>query len=84
MLSLSLSLSLCLSLSLSLSLSVSQAMDEDSPPNNLLTYTITSASAFPDYFSILMVEGYAGTLTFRSTTTHLKSFWRSLYPHAVV
>ncbi|TNN35520.1 Cadherin-23 [Liparis tanakae] len=36
-----------------------RATDEDSPPNNLLTYTITSASAFPDYFSILMVEGYA-------------------------
>uniref|UniRef100_A0A8C8DJT9 Cadherin domain-containing protein n=1 Tax=Oryzias sinensis TaxID=183150 RepID=A0A8C8DJT9_9TELE len=29
------------------------------PPNNLLTYTITSASAFPGYFSIVMVEGYA-------------------------
>ena len=39
-----------------------QATDEDSPPNNFLTYTITSASAFPSYFSIVMVEGYAGTL----------------------
>ncbi|XP_068423405.1 cadherin-23 isoform X3 [Clinocottus analis] len=36
-----------------------RATDEDSPPNNFLTYTITSASAFPAYFSILMVEGYA-------------------------
>ncbi|KAM7385879.1 hypothetical protein PAMP_001928 [Pampus punctatissimus] len=36
-----------------------RATDEDSPPNNFLTYTITSASAFPDYFSIIMVEGYA-------------------------
>uniref|UniRef100_A0A3B3CED5 Cadherin-23 n=1 Tax=Oryzias melastigma TaxID=30732 RepID=A0A3B3CED5_ORYME len=36
-----------------------RATDEDSPPNNLLTYTITSASAFPSYFSIVMVEGYA-------------------------
>nr|XP_020454554.1 cadherin-23 isoform X2 [Monopterus albus] len=36
-----------------------RATDEDSPPNNLLTYTITSVSAFPDYFRIIMVEGYA-------------------------
>uniref|UniRef100_A0A087Y9L4 Cadherin-related 23 n=1 Tax=Poecilia formosa TaxID=48698 RepID=A0A087Y9L4_POEFO len=36
-----------------------QATDEDSPPNNLLTYTIISASVFPQYFSIIMVEGYA-------------------------
>ncbi|KAM3862738.1 cadherin-23 [Diretmus argenteus] len=36
-----------------------RATDEDSPPNNILTYTITSASAFPDYFSIVVVEGYA-------------------------
>ncbi|KAM4607873.1 cadherin-23 isoform 2-T2 [Polymixia lowei] len=36
-----------------------RATDEDSPPNNFLTYTITSASAFPEYFSIIMVEGYA-------------------------
>uniref|UniRef100_A0AAQ5XTF7 Cadherin-23 n=1 Tax=Amphiprion ocellaris TaxID=80972 RepID=A0AAQ5XTF7_AMPOC len=36
-----------------------RATDEDSPPNNFLTYTITSASAFPDYFNIIMVEGYA-------------------------
>ncbi|XP_035848378.1 cadherin-23 isoform X4 [Sander lucioperca] len=36
-----------------------RATDEDSPPNNVLTYTITSASAFPNYFSIIMVEGYA-------------------------
>lgn len=43
-----------------------QATDDDSPPNNFLTYTITSASAFRNYFSIIMVEGYAGTLTFMS------------------
>ncbi|CAB1425059.1 unnamed protein product [Pleuronectes platessa] len=36
-----------------------RATDEDSPPNNFLTYTITSASAFLEYFSITMVEGYA-------------------------
>ncbi|XP_037320872.2 cadherin-23 [Pungitius pungitius] len=36
-----------------------RATDEDSPPNNVLTYTITSASAFPNFFSIIMVEGYA-------------------------
>ncbi|XP_029926425.1 cadherin-23 isoform X1 [Myripristis murdjan] len=36
-----------------------RATDEDSPPNNFLTYTITSVSAFPEYFSIIMVEGYA-------------------------
>ncbi|XP_072246399.1 cadherin-23-like [Leuresthes tenuis] len=36
-----------------------RATDEDSPPNNFLTYTITSASVFRDYFSIIMVEGYA-------------------------
>uniref|UniRef100_A0A3Q2QWK0 Cadherin-23 n=1 Tax=Fundulus heteroclitus TaxID=8078 RepID=A0A3Q2QWK0_FUNHE len=36
-----------------------RATDEDSPPNNVLTYTITSASVFPEYFSIIVVEGYA-------------------------
>ncbi|XP_031734609.1 cadherin-23 isoform X2 [Anarrhichthys ocellatus] len=36
-----------------------RATDDDSPPNNFLTYTITSASAFPNYFSIILVEGYA-------------------------
>ncbi|KAJ3610697.1 hypothetical protein NHX12_022789, partial [Muraenolepis orangiensis] len=36
-----------------------RATDEDSPPNNHLTYTITSASAFPEYFDIVMQEGYA-------------------------
>uniref|UniRef100_A0A8D3CSG3 Cadherin-23 n=1 Tax=Scophthalmus maximus TaxID=52904 RepID=A0A8D3CSG3_SCOMX len=36
-----------------------RATDEDSPPNNFLTYTITSASVFFDFFSITMVEGYA-------------------------
>ncbi|MEQ2248606.1 Cadherin-23, partial [Ilyodon furcidens] len=35
------------------------ATDEDSPPNNFLTYTIISASVFREYFSIIMVEGYA-------------------------
>ncbi|CAL8357463.1 unnamed protein product [Boreogadus saida] len=42
-----------------LSLFFPKATDEDSPPNNHLTYTITSASAFPEYFDILMQEGYA-------------------------
>ncbi|CAL8258339.1 unnamed protein product [Lota lota] len=36
-----------------------RATDEDSPPNNVLTYTITSASAFPQYFDVVMQEGYA-------------------------
>uniref|UniRef100_A0A8C9TL15 Cadherin-related 23 n=1 Tax=Scleropages formosus TaxID=113540 RepID=A0A8C9TL15_SCLFO len=36
-----------------------RATDEDSPPNNVLTYTIIAASQFPSYFSISMVEGYA-------------------------
>ncbi|KAM6956869.1 cadherin-23-like, partial [Tautogolabrus adspersus] len=36
-----------------------RATDDDSPPNNFLTYSITSASAFPHFFSINMVEGYA-------------------------
>uniref|UniRef100_A0A8C8K301 Cadherin domain-containing protein n=1 Tax=Oncorhynchus tshawytscha TaxID=74940 RepID=A0A8C8K301_ONCTS len=36
-----------------------RATDEDSPPNNFLTYTITSASVFRSYFRIIMVEGYA-------------------------
>ncbi|KAL2082873.1 hypothetical protein ACEWY4_020646 [Coilia grayii] len=36
-----------------------RATDEDSPPNNLLTYSITFASQFLSYFSISMVEGYA-------------------------
>ncbi|XP_038594037.1 cadherin-23-like [Micropterus salmoides] len=36
-----------------------RAIDEDSPPNNLLTYTITSATAFLSYFRVIMVEGYA-------------------------
>ncbi|XP_029030890.1 cadherin-23-like [Betta splendens] len=36
-----------------------RATDDDAPPNNILTYSITSASAFPDYFKIMMVEGYA-------------------------
>uniref|UniRef100_A0A8C5NBA4 Cadherin-23 n=1 Tax=Gouania willdenowi TaxID=441366 RepID=A0A8C5NBA4_GOUWI len=36
-----------------------RATDEDSPPNNFLTYSIISASDFADYFTIVMVEGYA-------------------------
>ncbi|XP_062375049.1 cadherin-23 [Sardina pilchardus] len=36
-----------------------RATDEDSPPNNVLTYTIASASKFRSYFSISIVEGYA-------------------------
>ncbi|KAJ8336510.1 hypothetical protein SKAU_G00377300 [Synaphobranchus kaupii] len=36
-----------------------RATDEDSPPNNALIYSITSASLFPGYFSITMVEGHA-------------------------
>ncbi|KAJ8014080.1 hypothetical protein DPEC_G00036540 [Dallia pectoralis] len=36
-----------------------RAIDDDSPPNNVLTYTITTASAFRNVFSITMVEGYA-------------------------
>lgn len=50
-----------LSPTLSLMSALQQATDEDSPPNSFLTYTIISASAFPSYFSIIMVEGYAGT-----------------------
>uniref|UniRef100_A0A8B9J6P8 Cadherin-23 n=1 Tax=Astyanax mexicanus TaxID=7994 RepID=A0A8B9J6P8_ASTMX len=36
-----------------------RATDEDSPPNNILTYSIIYASQFQSYFSITMVEGYA-------------------------
>ncbi|XP_061083448.1 cadherin-23 [Conger conger] len=36
-----------------------RATDEDSPPNNALTYSIISTSILPDYFSISIVEGYA-------------------------
>uniref|UniRef100_A0AAV2JQ63 Cadherin domain-containing protein n=1 Tax=Knipowitschia caucasica TaxID=637954 RepID=A0AAV2JQ63_KNICA len=36
-----------------------RATDDDSPPNNFLTYTMISISAFPSYFSIIMVEGFA-------------------------
>ncbi|TST98564.1 Cadherin-23 [Bagarius yarrelli] len=36
-----------------------RATDEDSPPNNVLTYSIISASQFRSFFSITMVEGYA-------------------------
>ncbi|XP_046692113.1 cadherin-23 isoform X2 [Silurus meridionalis] len=36
-----------------------RATDEDSPPNNDLTYSIIYASQFRSFFSITMVEGYA-------------------------
>ncbi|MCI4376817.1 hypothetical protein PGIGA_G00192640, partial [Pangasianodon gigas] len=36
-----------------------RATDEDSPPNNVLTYSIIYASQFRSFFSITMVEGYA-------------------------
>ncbi|XP_030626789.1 cadherin-23 [Chanos chanos] len=36
-----------------------RATDEDSPPNNILTYSIIYASQFRNYFRITMVEGYA-------------------------
>ncbi|NXD82339.1 CAD23 protein, partial [Halcyon senegalensis] len=35
-----------------------RASDEDSPPNNQITYSIVQASAFPDYFDITVSEGY--------------------------
>lgn len=38
-----------------------QATDEDSPPNNQITYSIVNASAFGSYFDIRVYEGYAGT-----------------------
>lgn len=38
-----------------------QATDEDSPPNNQITYSIVNASAFGSYFDISVYEGYAGT-----------------------
>ncbi|XP_072279273.1 cadherin-23-like [Pyxicephalus adspersus] len=37
-----------------------RATDEDSPPNNQITYTITEASAFRSYFDISVSEGYGG------------------------
>ncbi|XP_056327409.1 cadherin-23 [Danio aesculapii] len=36
-----------------------RATDEDSPPNNILTYSITYASQFRSFFSISIAEGYA-------------------------
>lgn len=36
-------------------------MDEDSPPNNQIAYSIVSASAFGSYFDISVYEGYGGT-----------------------
>jgi len=38
-----------------------QATDEDSPPNNQITYSIVNASAFGSYFDISVYEGYGGT-----------------------
>lgn len=38
-----------------------QATDEDSPPNNLITYSIVFASSFGSYFDISVYEGYGGT-----------------------
>ncbi|VFV20957.1 cadherin 23 [Lynx pardinus] len=35
-----------------------RATDEDSPPNNQLTYSIVNASAFGSYFDISVYEGY--------------------------
>uniref|UniRef100_A0A2K5DD66 Cadherin domain-containing protein n=1 Tax=Aotus nancymaae TaxID=37293 RepID=A0A2K5DD66_AOTNA len=35
-----------------------RATDEDSPPNNQITYSIVSASAFGSYFDISLYEGY--------------------------
>ncbi|KFQ13516.1 Cadherin-23, partial [Leptosomus discolor] len=35
-----------------------RASDEDSPPNNQITYSIMQASAFHDYFDITVSEGY--------------------------
>ncbi|XP_054428626.1 cadherin-23 isoform X2 [Pteronotus mesoamericanus] len=35
-----------------------RATDEDSPPNNLITYSIVYASAFGSYFDISVYEGY--------------------------
>ncbi|KAM9327300.1 cadherin-23 [Gastrophryne carolinensis] len=39
-----------------------RATDEDSPPNNQITYTITEASAFRNYFDISISDGY-GVIT---------------------
>ncbi|XP_073775592.1 cadherin-23 isoform X3 [Danio rerio] len=36
-----------------------RATDEDSPPNNILTYSIIYASQFRSFFSISIAEGYA-------------------------
>ncbi|XP_065749995.1 cadherin-23-like [Phocoena phocoena] len=36
-----------------------RATDEDSPPNNQITYSIVNASAFGSYFDIRVYEGYA-------------------------
>ncbi|XP_014640261.1 PREDICTED: cadherin-23 [Ceratotherium simum simum] len=35
-----------------------RATDEDSPPNNQITYSIVNASAFGSYFDISLYEGY--------------------------
>lgn len=43
-----------------LSSALIQATDEDSPPNNQITYSIVSASEFRSYFDISIYEGYGG------------------------
>ena len=40
-----------------------QATDEDSPPNNQITYSIVNASAFGSYFDISVYEGWGGGST---------------------
>ncbi|XP_058841155.1 cadherin-23 isoform X3 [Acipenser ruthenus] len=35
-----------------------RATDEDSPPNNQITYTLASATTFQSYFDISVIEGY--------------------------
>ncbi|RXM29774.1 Cadherin-23 [Acipenser ruthenus] len=35
-----------------------RATDDDSPPNNQITYTLTSATTFQSYFDISVIEGY--------------------------
>ncbi|KAH0623539.1 hypothetical protein JD844_006393 [Phrynosoma platyrhinos] len=48
-----------------------RASDEDSPPNNQITYSIVYASTFRSYFDITLSEGYGGE--FKSGThVHLR------------
>lgn len=44
-----------------------QATDEDSPPNNQITYSIVNASAFGSYFDISVYEGYGGRWVMAAT-----------------